>query len=78
MAILQAGGGSKESSEEDSEPECQNRPIQVAYFIFLSVIFLILFVANWQIKLIFYYCKYRPELGLLDSICTLLFLGKEN
>jgi hypothetical protein len=42
MAILQAGGGSKESSEEDSEPECQNGPIQVAYFIILSVIILIM------------------------------------
>jgi len=32
IAILQAGGGSKESSEEDSDPECQNGPIQVTYF----------------------------------------------
>jgi hypothetical protein len=27
--VFQAGGGSKESSEEDSEPERQTEPIQV-------------------------------------------------
>jgi hypothetical protein len=27
-------------------------------------------VANWEIMLIFYYIEYRPELGLLDSICV--------